>query len=61
MEEYNLMFPERYQEKINKVWREYDSWKNLEEVDLDDLDDKEKEDKDDWDQFIRKYNLRISF
>jgi hypothetical protein len=49
MEEYNLMFPERYQEKINKVWREYDSWKNLEEVDLDDLDDKEKESDDDWD------------
>lgn len=49
MDEFNLMIPERYQEKMNKVWRDYDSWKNLEEVDLDSLDDKEKESDDDWD------------
>ena len=46
MDEFDLMIPEGYEEKFTKVWREYDSWKNLEEVDL---DDKEKEDKDDWD------------
>lgn len=49
MDEYDIMIPEGYEEKFKKVWKNYDSWKNLHEVDVDDLDDKEKkDDEDDW-------------
>ena len=54
MDEYDLMIPEGYEEKFKKVWKKYDSWKNLHETEVNGLnddgfpDEDEYKDKDDW-------------
>ena len=51
MDEYNIMIPEGYESSFNKVWRDYDSWENVErnQVDVADLfDSYDDEEEEDW-------------
>lgn len=44
MDEFNLMIPEGYETRFEKVWKDYDSWERMEEIDVSGLDDEEDED-----------------
>ena len=51
MDEYNIIIPEGYESSFNKVWRDYDSWENVEgnQVDVADLfDSYDDEEEEDW-------------
>ena len=51
MDEHSIMIPEGYESSFNKVWRDYDSWENVErnQVDVADLfDSYDYEEEEDW-------------
>ena len=46
MDEFSLMIPEGYEGRVEKMWKDYDSWDRMREVDVSGLDDDESEDDD---------------
>ena len=49
MDEFSIMIPQGYESSFDKVWKDYDSWENVErnQVDVTDLfDDYEEEEED---------------
>jgi|TARA_R110000796_G_scaffold144637_1_gene261371 hypothetical protein len=51
MDEFNIMIPEGSESDFDRVWKDYDSWENIErnQVDVSDLFDSYEDDEDeDW-------------
>ena len=51
MDEFSIMIPQGYESSFDQVWKDYDSWENVErnQVDVSDLfDDYEEEEGEDW-------------
>jgi hypothetical protein len=51
MDEFSIMIPEGYESSFDKVWKDYDSWENVErnQLDVSELfDDYDEEEEEDW-------------